>query len=322
MGVRKNQRNLTAAEKSRFIAAVKEMKRQGDYDWYVRWHLEGGGMLGGPVVAHGGPAFLPWHRYFILSFEQDLQAADRRLGGDGSVTLPYWDWTKDRPAVANNTTGSIWKDDFMGPNGRTSDGRVMTGPFATDNPPGNWRLNVSDPMGPADTILGRRFRQSGATTLPTAAQVTSTLGRGTYDLTPWDTSPTNTTFRNTLEGWARIGASSPPQMHNRVHVWVGSVMGGMASPNDPIFFLNHCFIDLIWAQWQAHKAAVAQYPADGTVVDGAGNRLPGQNLNDPMVPWDGRADPRPGRVGNLPVIRPANALDHAAMGYTYDREPF
>jgi tyrosinase len=24
-----------------------------------------------------------------------------------------------------------------------------------------------------------------------------------------------------------------------------------SSPNDPVFFLNHCFVDQVWSDWQA-----------------------------------------------------------------------
>ncbi|MNY35622.1 O-aminophenol oxidase [compost metagenome] len=28
----------------------------------------------------------------------------------------------------------------------------------------------------------------------------------------------------------------------------------MTSPDDPVFFVHHCFIDKVWAQWQAKQA--------------------------------------------------------------------
>ena len=40
------------------------------------------------------------------------------------------------------------------------------------------------------------------------------------------------------------------QLHNRVHLWVGGNMAPMTSPNDPVFFLHHCFVDKAWADWQ------------------------------------------------------------------------
>jgi tyrosinase len=39
-------------------------------------------------------------------------------------------------------------------------------------------------------------------------------------------------------------------MHNRVHICIGGDMGSSTSPNnDPVFYLNHCNVDRIWAVW-------------------------------------------------------------------------
>lgn len=42
-------------------------------------------------------------------------------------------------------------------------------------------------------------------------------------------------------------------VHNQVHVAVGGNMGTFRSPIDPLFFLHHCNIDRIWAQWQSRN---------------------------------------------------------------------
>ena len=102
MGIRKNQSSLTSAERSAFVAAVKALKANGAYDVFVAEHRAA--FLAGPNdPAHGGPAFLPWHREYLRRFERALQEFDP------SISLPYWDWTVDRTATA-----SIWGPDFMG----------------------------------------------------------------------------------------------------------------------------------------------------------------------------------------------------------------
>jgi tyrosinase len=268
---RKNQATLTAAEKSHFVAAVLALKANGTYDKYVDDHRNF------MSSAHRGPAFLPWHREFLRRFELDLQAIN------SSVTLPYWDWTVD-----NSPISSLWADDFMGGNGRPTDGRVMSGPFAFST--GNWTLAVDGPA------LRRRFGVS-IPTLPTPSDVTNALATVPYDLPPYNDSPSLAGFRNTVEGW-RNG----PQLHNRVHVWVGGSMLPASSPNDPVFFLNHCFEDKLWADWQRMHPTESYLPVSGGPA--------GHNLTDAMEPWASRGQ----------TVTPASVLDHHALGYAYDTE--
>jgi hypothetical protein len=268
---RKNQATLTAAEKARFVAAVLALKANGTYDTYVADHM------GAMADAHRGPAFLPWHREFLRRFERDLQAIDPQ------VTLPYWDWTVD-----NSPTSSLWDPSFLGGNGRPSDGWVTTGPFAHST--GNWTL-VFD--GPA---LRRRFGLSAPAGLSTPSDVTWALSDPTYDVAPWSMF-VSSGFRNKLEGWV-----NGPLLHNLTHVWVGGSMGPMSSPNDPVFFLHHCFVDKLWADWQRMHPGSGYLPVSGGPA--------GHNLGDAMQPWLGRGE----------TVTPASMLDHHTLGYAYDNE--
>lgn len=117
MGCRKNLTRLTVAERQAFTSAVNQLRTNGGYDTYVQQHQ---GAMG---HGHGGPAFFPWHREFILRFERDLQAIDP------TVSLPYWDWTKANVNGAG-TESLIWRPDFMGGPGQAGTGAVTTGPFA------------------------------------------------------------------------------------------------------------------------------------------------------------------------------------------------
>ncbi|TXS40431.1 hypothetical protein EAO75_36310, partial [Streptomyces sp. uw30] len=130
--VRKNVSKLSRAERRRFVEALLEIKRRGEYDEFVRLHIAhfvGDGDRG-LRAAHMTPSFLPWHRRFLL----DLEEALRRV--DSSVTVPYWDWTRDR-----RTTSLPWTDELLGGNGRPGDRRVMTGPFAYST--GNWTIRAA-----------------------------------------------------------------------------------------------------------------------------------------------------------------------------------
>ena len=59
------------------------------------------------------------------------------------------------------------------------------------------------------------------------------------------------------------------------------------SPNDPCFFLHHCFVDKIWAEWQAAHPGLTYLPATRQARPG-------------LVPAWGVAD-------DVPVLRVASA---------------
>ena len=86
MGIRKNQSSLTASEKAAFIAAVKALKANGIYDTFVAQH-RAAFMASPNDPAHGGPAFLPWHREYLRRFELALEQIDP------DVSIPYWDYS-------------------------------------------------------------------------------------------------------------------------------------------------------------------------------------------------------------------------------------
>ncbi|MDB6166098.1 MAG: tyrosinase [Lacunisphaera sp.] len=268
MITRKSVTSLTPDERAAYVRGVKAIKASGKYNGYVEMHNNANAH---PVV-HRCPSFLPWHREFILRYERDLQNAL----GDSSFGLPYWDWASDA-ASADPKQASVWGADFMGGQGAP----VATGPFVA----GQWTLQGGG-------SLARNFANQ-APTLPTQADVDSAISASMYDAAPWDAS-SNPSFRNQLEGWI-----NGPQMHNRVHVWVGGSMLPLTSPDDPVFFLHHANVDRIWALWQLQHPAQSYLPAGGVA-----NKT---NLNDPMWPWNTAADTR----------SPASVLDTTALGYIY-----
>ncbi|MCX3286212.1 tyrosinase family protein [Streptomyces sp. NEAU-H22] len=251
---RKDVSTLTRTEKRRFVKAMLEVKRRGEYDEFVRTHIEYYTSDGedGLRTAHMTPSFLPWHRQFLL----DLEKALRRV--DASVSVPYWDWTRDR-----TTTSAPWTADLLGGTGRRSDRRVMTGPFAYAE--GNWTIKegVTD-----EEFLTRDLgRTRDPIRLPTKAELERALKDPVYDASPWD-STAGKGFRNKLEGWGSGRGSASWQNHNRVHRWVGGAMVGGASVNDPVFWLHHAFVDLVWSRWQRrhreHRYLPAKPPGPGS----------------------------------------------------------
>jgi tyrosinase len=217
------------------------------YDLFVIWHFAAmftytPSTQSDRNAAHSGSVFLPWHRFMLLLLEFQMQ----RVLGDPDFGLPYWDWAADGELDVNQQpTSPLWADDCLGGNGSP----VTTGPFKYDAAdPTSWRVridtNVNGRLSATDRGLQRTF-QASSRTLPKKVDVRNALANRTYDSNPWQKYSPG--FRDRLEGWSP--RSTRPNLHNRVHDWVGGDMSPATSPNDPVFYLNHCNVDRIWEVW-------------------------------------------------------------------------
>jgi tyrosinase len=216
------------------------------YDLFVLWHHRSMNTMTPPNqgdrnAAHRGPVFLPWHRFMLIFFEAQLQ----RVLNKPTFGLPYWDWAADGELPpAQQGAAPLWKADGIGGQGTP----VTTGPFTQAK--GFAVTIASDANGTLRSLAqprGLRRVFDPQTGLPRKADVQGAVGVGGYDGPGWSASSPG--FRNRLEGW--IPAATSPHLHNRVHVFVGGDMSPASSPNDPVFFLNHCNVDRIWSAWLA-----------------------------------------------------------------------
>lgn len=315
MRIRKNAAKLPRAERERYVNAVKALKADitttlddgtqvSRYDQLVALHLGVTTRFRNQTFirdgAHSGPAFLPWHRKYLLVLEEQLRVVD------SAVTILYWDW-KDRAGTEN----IIFQDDFMGPsgNGNSRVGQVASGPFTRAE---GWELiDEIHRRGVNTGTQGRDLLRStflNFNSLPSQESINLILGRGVFE---------STSFRRGFRPELEIGP------HNRLHVWVGSMAGdvfgtmsGMSSPNDPIFFLHHGAVDWLWARWQDDgRDGPDFYPESHSRV--------GHALRDPMWPWDGgQATTLDFIQRYLPLcdetVRPVDVLDFRALSFTYD----
>lgn len=330
--VRKSVAALTAEERAVYVGAVKRLKTTRSphsslswYDQFVAWHKSlsmceaSDPFWSDHMRAHAGPMFLPWHRQFLLMFEDALNSVSKER-----IALPYWDWTQP------GSRDAVFRDDFMGGSGDPAqDYAVTTGPFRK----GEWRLNVR-PHGLSDaTATDYLTRNLGPDAgLPDTAKVDAALALEAYDTPPWNTGSRGS-FRNQLEGFVDNELSQAASvdrsicgpdgtggalslrggdLHNLVHMWVagprdpagsGAIAGTMGdimtSPNDPVFFLHHAQIDRVWAQWQERRGVETYLPREG---------VPNNSLDSVMSPFD---------EAGL-TVAPADVLDVRALGYAYD----
>jgi tyrosinase len=248
-------------------------------------------------AAHCGPVFLPWHRFMLIFLEAQLQ----RVLADPGLGLPYWSWADDgERRRAEQPRSRLWRANCMGGDGDPAQrGAVTSGPFADGSP---FRVRVAADSSGVLRSVDRPLRRGLdiSVGLPRKSQVGQALGRGDYDQPPWSTA--SASFRNRLEGWAP--AATAPHLHNRVHVFVGGDMLTSSSPNDPVFYLNHCNVDRVWAAWLNPGRAVPYVPDQS-----APQALFRHRIDDPLFslftdPNDTRWTPR--------------AMLDVASTYTYD----
>lgn len=255
------------------------------WDRFVAWHA-----AAMPVV-HRRPLFLPWHRLMLRTLEQLMAQALN----DPNFGLPYWDWAADGqlPNQAQRLAAPVWDNNCMG--------KAASGPGAFTL--AAFPVRLMDP-GPGSLVqTNRALRRArgvglpnqglGNPPLPVKAETNAAVAATPYDVANWNiSSPSG--FRNRVEGW-----NPPNGMHNLVHIWVGGDMLPSSSPNDPVFYLNHCNVDRIWERWMQVHGRVYR-PTNTT----AGAPV-GQRLNDRI----------PTPFGS--PVTPAGLLNMTAA-YTYD----
>lgn len=303
MGVRSNiLTNATARDQ--YIEGVTRLKNEftgptttslgipgpsrpvSTYDLFVVWHHMAM-MTFTPSTqtdrnaAHRGPVFLPWHRFMLVQLEMNLQ----RVLKNQNFGLPYWDWAADgQLAPAAQKTAPIWAANCMGGTGIP----ITSGPFAfRANDPASWRVRIAADINGQLVQINRGLRrQLGATVqglpnpngLPRKAHTSTALHESPYDAAPWGTMSIG--FRNLVEGWQMNAQIPPPSLHNRVHVFVGGDMSPSTSPNDPVFYLNHCNVDRIWEAWM--QAPPAGHGRVYAPPQSAPASLRGHRLNDTL----------------------------------------
>jgi hypothetical protein len=224
---------MSTAEKDDFKAALAAMAAVTpaqiladptlmNYDDFALIH-------GQSLQQHGTVWFLSWHRVFLFKFEEQLRKHKP------CAVVPYWDWSLDAPSEIGSPV--FGASQLGGKLGIGTDFCVDTGSTATIFSPagtapfGSASNSHSTPAG-MPTCVSRRASVSAFTDMSTLIGMCATASFAT--------------FAPNIEG-------SP---HGSVHMYVGGTslghMGNIKwSPDDPLFWLHHGFIDAVWAAWQA-----------------------------------------------------------------------
>lgn len=298
--VRKDAQALMPGERDRFLIALAKLNQagKGPFKAFRDMHV-----LQSAPEAHGGPAFLPWHRAYLLDLERELQ------GIDPSVALPYWRF--DRPAPA------LFSSQFLGmPSPDPAQGDLIDLP--TNHPLLFWSTDGVTGMvrRPRFDIAGAPPSHSGVDPLVISEEDTLRLS-------------------DAYEGF--VGLEGAP--HGYAHTsFRGPVSSVPTAAKDPLFFLLHANVDRLWAKWQwfyqRHRADAPEAYK--------GKARAGHRLDDTMWPWNGDTrPPRPtfpppgggfadspitAAPGTMPTVR--SMIDYQAvtggeaLGFDYDDVPF
>ncbi|XP_034023643.1 LOW QUALITY PROTEIN: tyrosinase [Thalassophryne amazonica] len=277
------------------------------YDLFVWMHyyVSRDAFLGGQECledidfAHESAAFLPWHRVYLLHWENEI----RKLTGDFNFTIPYWDW-RDAQSC------EVCTDALMG--GRSPLNPSFISPASVFS---SWKVICSQPEeynsrealcnttgeGPLIRNPGNHDRRR-VSQLPTTADVELRWAFQSTRRGPMDRFA-NMSFRNVLEGFASpvsgLAVTGQSTMHNALHVFMnGSMSAVQGSANDPIFLLHHAFVDSIFERWlRTHQPSRTVYPRANASI--------GHNDGYYMVPF-------------LPLyINGDYFLSNKALGYEY-----
>ncbi|VAW99781.1 hypothetical protein MNBD_GAMMA21-2336 [hydrothermal vent metagenome] len=297
--IRKNANNLTVGERDRFLFAWQKFRNNIAGVNYIQIQEMHRLATAAGDEAHMQPAFLSWHRAFLLLVERELQKYEP------TVALHYWNWDTAAP--------NIFTADFMGASTGAGGFGIAEPIFSSTNPLRGWDTDLPFSGGEL------RRNEQDLTRDPLFAMKP-------LDHAIEPSLMAQTDYGPTTPGFFAVNSFSDDvekESHNTGHGWPcagGHLINPSRSAADPIFFLLHSQIDREWAYWQrghdrmgVESGGVLTFPAPGH-YDNNGNwnspsntadadfRQQGSFLEDGLWPWDGTSGGTPG----TPEWRPPN----------------
>ncbi|KII86644.1 hypothetical protein PLICRDRAFT_114184 [Plicaturopsis crispa FD-325 SS-3] len=281
--VRKEWRKLTHAERAEWIRAVKclttlphtpalapivppaisqipPVNTSGSYlDDIVYVHMDLNTRI------HFTGFFLPWHRFFVSSFESDLKEKCAFTGAS-----PYWNWSMDASDVYNSPLfkESNTMSGLGGWGNLSDDTQISTGGFAS-----GYELSYPSHHRPRRNFTLEPFSNASTTDLHTEP-----FKMANTSITTWEMAALISGFKGDYKGFHAY-LEAPEGAHSSVHEIVRGDLGGQCpgnapanctagptwSANEPLFWLHHAMIDKIWYDWQHYDAANAHAFEGGSV---------------------------------------------------------
>lgn len=295
--VRKDANTLTQSEVDRLLFAFQKFRHKvGGLNYVLVQEMHRLASSAGDE-AHMQPAFLTWHRAFLLLVERELQALEP------SVALHYWNWDAASP--------NFFTEAFIGETSPAGGG-VVEPEFTLTNPLLGWDTNLPFNSGEL------RRNDSDHSVDPAGAMkfLDHPVDPSLIDWTDYGPRTNSFTIENSFAD------DVENESHNEGHGWPcggGHLFFPSRSAADPLFFFLHSQIDREWAYFQqVHNrdgqvvGGVLTFPAPQHYDNnGAYNspgavtqwdfRQQGSFLEDGMWPWDGTSGGAPMSVELRPV---------------------
>ncbi|KAF7560560.1 hypothetical protein G7046_g3578 [Stylonectria norvegica] len=288
---------------------------------YVQWNSAGPRKVGNNdwngYCPHGEDLFLPWHRPYVLLFEERLvaiavaMAAEypsayraQYLAAAQTLRAPFWDWAST-PAVPPATVPS--KMSVKVPKGTTG---LQT--IQIDNPLYTFKFPKSALSGQFGTFDQQNRAQIYRCTSPQSypSSANGLLAKESYKQWVYDAFTYSTTFKQ-FASTASSGVSLE-QIHNAVH-WDGACGGQFLDADfaayDPLFMMHHCNVDRLWTYWQFIRPTESLFT--GSYAGGSRYSTPdGTSINtgSPLSPFFSA----PGKLHT-----PTSVVSIKPFGYTY-----
>ncbi|GKZ52790.1 hypothetical protein AnigIFM49718_003442 [Aspergillus niger] len=251
MTIRKEWRNMTKVEQQSYLQGVNclmdlpaQTGLEATTNRFSDLQALHRALTNTPVgdIIHSVGQFLPWHRYFLHTYETLLK---EQCGYTGPMA--WWNEAYDTDS-GNMFRSEMWDADAFGGNGTEPDGCVTDGAFAY----------YTEHIGPQNQntvfCMNRSWGNFEAIMNTTGAAVAHCNTFDSYD-----------------EYFACIAATP----HRGGHWAVGGVMEDVkTSPGDPLFYLHHGYIDRLWYRWQMHDPANRLWDMGGPAINESANVEP------------------------------------------------
>ena len=306
---------MTEAECQRYAAAVSRMMQDVDGEPESSPFFTLAAYHGWPgkrternysYCEHRQETFPGWHRAYLVAFEEAFQEADRALGNDGRIGLPYWD-VVGQPEVNGQVFPSILRTAF--PNGVETVRQFLRDPSASGIPDGPRQQRQRQ------ALWDDGYQMIDDTTLKAAVERERLGPKARETLWIGQHYRAASTFGSS-------NADSIESPHDMIHVLCGYPMRSlMHAAFHPAFWLHHCNIDRLYEAYLSHNPSARTQFENNQERGRFTNKRRGRRdrydawLEPFYLPKLDRGEPA---AAAKVQFLPQHTFDIAALGYVYD----